>query len=1518
MKRKIIKKIFRFFLWFLGTLLFLFILLYFAFRSPAFQTWAANRIGGYFSGKWNTVVRVDGIDVELWKKIVLEGVYVEDQHRDTLLYAEKLKLDIGTFDTDSQIVFLSDVILKNATVKLKQYLGEPDLNFQFIIDEFASTDTTPSADTTAWSIGAEAITLDNIRFAYRLEKDTSVMKGINFSDLLANSVSASITNLNFDADTIHARIENISLEEKSGFRLKEFQADASISPVHLKLNQAKIFTNSSQVIANLLFRYNTYDDFNDFVNQVRIKAQFNSSNIEMADIAYFTDELYGIKKRVFLNGDVSGKVNDLRGRNILLVIGDETSYMGNFTMTGLPDFNQTFMSFDAKELRTSKEGIEKIPIPPFDKQKGIELPDNVSLFGIIKFKGNFSGFYNDFVAYGNFNTALGSISTDISMKEDTLINLPRYKGKFACTDFNLGKFFESEEFIGRISMNVNVDGKGLSKEKTTLTMDGSATHLELKGYGYKNIEVKGKFAKNIFDGTLSVNDENLVLDFSGNMDFSKRPTVMNFASTVTKANLNKLNLMKPDEYSGLTAKIKVNAVGNNLDDVIGQVILDDVVYLKGHEVFNFEDVELLVEEKAGLKTVELSSDIADAKVHGRFKPLEMAPSLLDFMGDYLPSVFAKQDEKGAQLAAGKPVKKDIKGKSFSDDFTYSFNLKRPDTVTRAFLPSLSIAPQTLINGKYDSEKNLFSFFASSSRISVRGTKFSGCRVNAETEDNRVALAVSVQRVSFSDSVWLDSVKLNSGIAMDTVNFRLKWNNNTAQTYRANIPGYISFSEKPKVKFKLLPSTIIIADSVWALNKGNEIVMDSTFIAVRDMGFESGRQQVRIEGNISEVKEDQIYLMLSSFSLANFNTALKGSGFSVFGTISGNTSIGNLYDKPVFGSSLDIRNLKLNNELIGSGNLASVYDSKRSRINFNGNFVRDDAGRVVFSGNYFPYKKDSSLNAELEVRDFHLAFFNPFLKGNVENIRGSAGAELKVVGTPQRPQVEGTISADVANAHIVYLGTDYNFSGNIAVKPGAFEFAGLTVYDANKNRAEVVNGKLFHDNFKNFQLDFDLNANKFLCLNTNEKDNPTYYGKVFATGIINVFGYTDNINLSASVKTDKAKNSLGKNEYTQLFIPLSGSEEVSETGFISFVKSDAQLQSKPPKYKVKTTGFTMNLKVEATPDAQVQLIFDEKVGDVIRASGNGDIEMAVNEFGDFKMFGDYTVEDGDYLFTLKNIVNKKFRLENGGTIHWSGNPEEAEIKMSAIYELRTSLSPLFPQHEGEIDQERYDALKKRYPVDCVMNLSGKLLEPDITFDVRLPTVDDFTRQQAYDKFKHSELEVNRQVFSLLFTNSFSVPPDIRGSAAADGPGAGTVTSTEVLSNQLSNWLSQISTQFDVGVHYRPGGNTELSKDEVELALSTQLFNDKMSIDGSVANNPNNTNQNAASIVGDINVDYKLTEDGKLRAKAYNKANEGDVLNAQKGQYTQGVGIFYREEFETVKELYLRFIGRFKKKNGNSTS
>jgi hypothetical protein len=327
-------------------------------------------------------------------------------------------------------------------------------------------------------------------------------------------------------------------------------------------------------------------------------------------------------------------------------------------------------------------------------------------------------------------------------------------------------------------------------------------------------------------------------------------------------------------------------------------------------------------------------------------------------------------------------------------------------------------------------------------------------------------------------------------------------------------------------------------------------------------------------------------------------------------------------------------------------------------------------------------------------------------------------------------------------------------------------------------------------------------------------------------------------------------------------------------------------SQNENYNVDLSGIQLNFDLAVTNDADVQIIFDSKIGDIIKAKGNGNIKMEITTRGDFNMYGDYEIEQGDYLFTLKNVINKKFIIEKGSSIKWNGSPYNGIADITAAYHVKTSLFNLNP-----IDSSAEN--KKRIDVDCLLSMKDKIFNPTITFDIDLPNSDD-TKKNLVKSHTSTEEEMNRQVFSLLILNSFTTESNILNSV---GPGLGS-TSTEMLSNQLSNWLSQINKNFDIGVNYHPG--TQMTSEEMEVALSTQIFNDRLSIDGNVGVSSNQKNVSKASnIVGDVNLDYKLTD--RVHAKFYNKSNTVDLLNSN-SPYTQGIGILYRKEFDALSELF----------------
>ncbi|MDA9262078.1 translocation/assembly module TamB, partial [Flavobacteriales bacterium] len=396
--------------------------------------------------------------------------------------------------------------------------------------------------------------------------------------------------------------------------------------------------------------------------------------------------------------------------------------------------------------------------------------------------------------------------------------------------------------------------------------------------------------------------------------------------------------------------------------------------------------------------------------------------------------------------------------------------------------------------------------------------------------------------------------------------------------------------------------------------------------------------------------------------------------------------------------------------------------------------------------------------------------------------------------------------------------------------------------------------------------------------------------VYATGEINIEGYQDEIDIVVNAKTEKGSN---------FTLPLYSSSEVELEDYVVFIDKDSTYNKEET---IDLEGINLDINVEVTADAKLQLIFDEVYGDIISTTGYGNLSMTVDKFDQFNLTGKYTIDKGDYLFTLglkrfENLINKKFEIANGSTINWYGDPYNADIDISAIYKLKTSLYEIMPQVT-----EATSDYKQRRDVNCIMLLTDNLMTPTIDFAIELPRANE-TERAVIANLMDTKQEMNKQVFSLLLLNRF-LPTSNNTSNTDDGgrgnTGAVSTTASEILSNQLSNWLSKLSSDIDIGLNYRPGDN--ITSDEIAVALSTELLNDRLVISSNFGvSQGNEINQNENSLIGDVNVEYKLNEDGTFRVRVFSRTNEYDIINATQSQTTSGVGLYYKKEFNNWKEF-----------------
>ncbi|MCD6019856.1 MAG: hypothetical protein K0S53_2977 [Bacteroidetes bacterium] len=1464
--------------------------LYLAVQTESFQTWAAHKLTAYLSKELDAKVDIRRVKISLIRNVTLEGVFVSDKHHDTLVYGKNISVDVSGFNYREKRLNLDDVSLNGVKVKLLKYKNEEDWNFQYLVDYFAPKDSIRK-DTIPfpWKLTYGDLNLNNVDFTYHLLRDTNrVVNNMNYNHIHVSEVYGNLSEFDFRKDTIFAQVTNLRAKEQSGIEIKNLTTKARISSTELRCDSIYLKTANSLVKGKLSFKYDQWTDYQDFINKVYIKGKLTDSTyVSFKDIAYFSEELNGFEEVIYLNGKVRGFVNDLSGTGMHMRYRNNTEFIGDMSITGLPDIDKSFIHFDAERLATSKSDLEKFPVPPFDKPTYLKLPKEVGKLGVISYKGKFDGFISEFATYGTFKTDVGNIKTDLRLKNNSKSGIVEYSGSVTTSNFYLSRLFPDVKFVGPISLTTKIKGRGLTQKELDATFDGVVRSVSYNGYQYNNVKLDGLFRNQIFTGYVVSKDTNANFDFNGTMDFNNKVPKMDFISTINNFDLEKTHFSTPQLNGKISSQILINLNGNSIDNLSGLINFDNTIYTAKDKVYTLSSFNLELDQATSVKNIKLNSSVANVQLSGRYNLSTLPDAFKQYLNEYFPT-FVQSKSKYI----------------YSDKADVSVKIKNFTIIKELFVKDLMISPNTLIEGSFDASINYLYLKTNSTLIDYSGIKFRDNNISVNSLPKGVSFAYNAKAINVSDSFAFKNPSVEF-IADDKVtNFNVNWDNLLSPNNAGVISGKAIF-ENARATVLFDQIKYVVEDSIWQIVKANPIVIDTSFsVLINSLTFYNQNQLITIDGKLSKNSNDKVDVFIQNFKLEQLNPFLQNSDVKISGTLTGNTTIYGTFGKTLVSSDIGFTDLKMNNKLIGYGQIKSEYNPEKEYVNINGYsaFAKDFDGNlmknIIFDGFYYPKKKEENLDITFKAEPFDLSLLQPFLKDILTFKVGFLNGQGRITGTPDKPDINAKLKFFKCVMVVDFLNVQYSVNGEVDIMPKQINFENIEIRDKMGNSGSVY-GNIFHNNFKDMRIDFDINTSKLMVLNTTAANNPTYYGTAYASGNAGIYGFLDDIKMELNMKT---------NGGTYFYIPLDGPAEIGSNDFIRFVTKDTIR----PMVKKTSSNFSLDFNLEATRDAEVQLIFDEKSGDIIKARGDGHLNMKINSKGKFDMFGDYVLSTGDYLFTLEDFVTKKFEIQKGSSIKWNGNVYKANIDIVANYKQRASIKPLFPN-------DSINNYNKRFPVDCKLFMKGKLTSPDITFGIELPTIDETTRS-AIRSILSDENELNRQVFSLLLLRSFVTPVSVAGSGGISAGGAAAATGSEMLSNKMSNWLNGVTKDIDIGVNYRPGGT--LSSDELDLALSKQLFNNRLSIDGNfgVANNntqssttaTKNNNSQVTSLV-DVTIEYKLSESGRYRVKGFNRSNDNTEAATSGGPFTQGVGIFYREEYENLNELYKRYLAKFKRKD-----
>ncbi len=1470
--------------------LFLFLVpvsLYFTIQLPAVQTMLVHLITNAIQKKLpKSTIAIGSVHYSFFNKLVIKDIYASDIHGDTLLYVQVAAVNVQDYSIVKKQLTIGSVNLYSGVFNL--YDGPQTNNINEVLNELPASEA--ASDTNSQGPGIDFnllnLKLSDFRFTYRNlrnptnDPDPAV---IDFKNLALSQININIKDFKIERDTIFFEIKNISLYEKSGYRIRRLSAkQAYCCADQIMLKQLIIDDEHSYLRLNhYAMNFSSRYDFENYPEKIVMDADFNNALFSLGTIRHFTTGLRPENIRVYLYGKAGGTVNNLRSSLLSIAMdGGNTTVVTSFKMAGLPAIDSTSLRMRIQELNTNSRDLSHMLHEIIGPGYGESTDKMIRQLGNIRFKGDFDGMYNDFVAHGAVNTAIGGAAVDM-LFHPTENKSFTAEGEARVTNFNVGKF-TGLGLLGEASANADVALRfnPSSGESFQFTLNGAVPKLEFNGYAYSNLEVNGTLSDRDFRGKVVAKDPNLDLQFDGYIAYNKGNDTSftlqhQYSADIRHADLHQLHFNTRDTVSQIKGRIEaMYEYRDGIDQGKGKLSAINVFYRDDDQVHHIGNIDLIFDRSNEKFQLKLNSGFADARFEGPHSFFTFIDDLkytaclqhLPLLGDT------------TQHSSGR-----------TKDYNFTLDIKHIEELSHLISKDLIISNHSWLEARLTPENKL-SFDLRSPFLALGADFLKGVNITGQTKDTTFKLELRVNK-----SEWL-------GLALDNISTDVNIKNNLIETYfnyknnsstlnygGLHVNSHFTKSREqqpPIINFDINASELVVNDTAWTISPA-KISIDGRNIRFDTVSISNLHQSIMVNGALSPSRADTFAVRLNNFDLSNLNTLTGEQGYQLQGILSGNAKLTGVYDTLMFYADFKGRHLVVNKHRLGMLDLQSNWDKEAGLFRLAAEIRERNRNTLQINGVYKPAKDSLHLTSKFD--HFRLVHMEPLVSGVLSNIGGFLSGEVTATGSLKAPQLHGEhVMADSLGLTVDYLNTHYTLTAPIDITPTHIRINNATLFDGVGGLG-TLNGTLQHTAFRKIKFNIGIESKNLLCMNTTIKHNELFYGKAYATGNVAITGNENNIHFDITATT---------NPHTICHIPLSSSSKAKESNMLAFKApaesvEDRWLRQIKPK---ATPGqrMTVDIHLQATPDAEVQIIFDEKSGDIVRGRGKGNLRLSIDPAIDkFDLYGDYAIDQGDYFFTMLNIISKKFIIEQGSNISFNGDIRKSTLDIMAMYKTKAALNTL--------TEDTSSVGNVRRAVDCRIHIAGNLFSPILGYKVDVQNLDPSTRAKV-EAAMNTEEKMTRQFISLLAFGSF-MPEEQSGISSINL----SASASELLSNQLSNMLTQLNIPFDVGFVYNTSATTGATA--FDVAVSTQLFNDRVSVNGAFGNNTRNYSSN---FTGDLDIELKFDKQGRFRGKAFTHSADQFTDQLDNSQRS-GVGFIYQEDFNSFKELFERWFGKKKKKN-----
>jgi hypothetical protein len=1414
---------------------------------PVVQTRIAKYITETLNTDFKTDISVDRVSINIFGGVKLKKVSILDHHKKTLIYSDIVTTDLLSITRllDGDLIF-GDVRLTGVIFNLKTYKNEDENNINKFIKLFETGE--PSKRKKPFLLTAKNAYFTKGMFTVHDENKASP-KLLEFTKF-----NAYISDFKIYGPNINTIIHRFSFLDHRGLYVSNLSSKFSYTKKQIKLENLAVTTKRSNLYGKAILNYNV-KDFLGFTDKVKFDVAIDSSSLASNDIRYFYS---GLGKNIHfkVKTKIDGPLNNLSLNRLRLSDSNGTRINGAIHFTNLLGKENQKFALDGKfdKLTISHDNLIAL-LPGIFTNK---LPAELRKLGRVNITGNAKVSATSLDTDFALSTDLGDGKVNLDMNNLNFIDKASYAGTIILEDFEIGSLLDIKD-IKRTTLNLTVDGVGFSKKYLNTAVSGDISKLYYNNYQYSNIAVNGNFKMPYYTGKVAVNDPNLHLNFDGLVDLSRKENKYDFNLNIADADLSKLKMVN-DSIATLQGEAVVSVTGNSIENLQGKIFIKDAVYVNKKDVYRFDELNIVSDFDAEkLRTITINStDVIDGKMVGKFQFAQLGKLVRNSVGSLYTNYKPHKVNKGQFLR---------------------FNFDIYNKIVDMLYPEIEIDPGTKIRGRIDADQNEFKFRFNSGKITASNNTFDNVKINIDNKNPLYNAFIEMDsiktpyykirdfnliNVTSKDTLFVRSEFKGGNQGQDYYNLNLY---HTIDTRKNNIVGI----HKSEMKFK---------DYLWFLNekenKDNQIVFDKEFrnFTIDNIVLSHGDQKIDLNGAVKGTDYKDIALNFTDVDI-NKITPLNEK-FIVNGNMNGNINYKQNKDVYQPTATIEIDHLNLNKIDLGTLNFNIEGDESFKKFTVNSSIENGFTKSFSAEGTFAIQNKETFLDMNLKMDGFNLATLSTIGGSVLSNIRGSVSGNAAVVGNLKKPEINGRLYVEKAGMTVTYLNTDYELSNRtvIDLTDEKFLFRNNQLSDTKFNTKGLLNGSIEHKNFGDWKLDLTITSKRLLALDTQDSEDAAYYGTAFINGTASIKGPTEALFIKVDAKSDKD---------TEVKIPINNVQSVGEKSFIHFVtpKEKYNLANGIVENVRNYNGLELEFDFDITPDAEVEVILDRNSGHGMKGRGHGSLLFKINTLGKFNMWGDFQAYEGTYNFKYGGLLDKKFAVRKGGSIVWEGNPMRAQLNLEAVY--RTIANPAVLLENSSFN--------KKVPVEVVIGLRGDLASPEPNFDIEFPSVSSVLKSEIQYKLDDRDMR-QKQALYLLSTGSFM---SIDGFNQSDLSG----TLVETASSLLGGIIKSDSDKFNVGLTYISADRRigQEADGQVMATVSSQI-NERISINGKVGVPVGGINESA--IVGDIEVQYRLNEDGTANLRLFNKENDISYVGQGIG-YTQGVGVTYEVDFDTFSEL-----------------